>query len=217
MRASAISFLAVGVAIGIAQLSPVGSDLMVGEANAKPKHHEHDDDCEHSDDDDDDGPTGGGGQSGGGGQGGGGGQSGGGGGGGGNKGPKTVISGAGQRLHFSFGASLRLRDGKLRGGFTLFVHPLAPPGNTLAVVCRYKEFKNASLDETTVAFDAHGVCHTLSKDGKTKRAPASNHVTIVDSANGTDQIDVDLIGPTGVSLPGGALDFGQLEVVTTTS
>lgn len=132
---------------------------------------------------------------------------GGGGGGGGGNGPEARLTGAGQRLHFSFGGDIRLRNNKARGKFVLVVHPLAPQGTTVVVACKFSKFSNASITGATATFRGQGKCERLSTDGSLESFEAVNDFQIVNGET-TDSIDVNFVGPTGVAVPGGTLDFG---------
>lgn len=127
---------------------------------------------------------------------------------------KSVLNGAGQRLHFSFGGRIVHDPTKntLKGKFRIIVHPLAPPGSVVNTVCRYTSFNNPQLEGRTLDFDAHGTCTSLGLDGRLTKRAAHNHITIVDSIAGTDAIDVDAIG-TGISIPGGELSHGSFTFV----
>ena len=128
---------------------------------------------------------------------------------------KSVLNGAGQRLHFSFGGRITHNptDHTLKGKFSIIVHPLAPPGSVVNMVCRYKSFSNPQLEGRTLDFDARGTCTTLSLDGRLSRTTVNNHITIIDSISGTDAIDVDPIGGSGISVPGGELTHGSFTFV----
>jgi len=128
----------------------------------------------------------------------------------GGDGPVTTIAGAGQRLHFSFGGELALQSGKLKGHFAIVSHPLAPGSTTrLTVACKFHEFKKAALAGPRLEFDGKGHCGVLNQDGTTDKIQVKNHFVIVDDPEGTDQIDVEFLGPTGIMIPGGNLDFGN--------
>ncbi len=132
------------------------------------------------------------------------------------KGGKEVytITGAGQRLHFSFGGRLTYNktDNLLKGKFSIIVHPLAPPGDIINTVCRYGELSNPQLDGNDFQFDASGKCRSLHLDGSLTVQEVTSHVTIQDNKTGTDGIDVDVVGSSGVAVPGGALSHGNFSI-----
>lgn len=132
---------------------------------------------------------------------------GGGGGGGGNHPPESRVEGSGQRLHFSFGGSVRLKGNKAKGSFVLVIHPLAPQGTTLTVACKYKKFSQVTITAESATFRAEGRCERLLRDGNLEHFDAINVVQIVDGDQ-ADSIDINFVGPTGVAVPGGTLDFG---------
>lgn len=158
-----------------------------------------------------------GGSKGGGHGGGGGGGNGGGGGGSGGGADKTTVQGAGQRLHFSFGGRLVLnkKKNKLNGKFSIIVHPSSPTSDTLNVVCRYKQFKDLTVTGNTVEVDARGTCRILHTDGTLEVRQADNHITIVDNPGGTDSIDVEFNGSSGIAIPGGTMSFGDFSITST--
>ena len=134
---------------------------------------------------------------------------------GGQDGAATVIAGAGQRLHFSFGGRLLLQDGnKLKGNFSIVSHPIAPNSTRLVVSCRYQEFKNVSLAGPRLEFEGKGNCGVLSLDGKLEKIAVKNKFVIVDVPDSADQIDVEIVGDTGIMVPGGNLDFGNFTFTT---
>jgi hypothetical protein len=128
----------------------------------------------------------------------------------------TTITGAGQRLHFSFGGELRLEDGKLKGHFAIISHPLAPASTSrLTVACKFREFKKASLAGPRLEFEGKGECGVLETSGRTDKIEVKNKFIIIDDPDGTDQIDVEFIGASGIMIPGGDLEFGRFTFTTT--
>jgi hypothetical protein len=149
----------------------------------------HDDDDDGGHDDDDDGGDGGG--------------------------SRTTVSGAGQRGVASFGGKVVNGPRGTRGVFILDIHPLAPAGTTLSVACRFKRFENFAIRGTRVTFRGHGGCRTLRTDGTIVFTENTNDFEIADNPRPTrDQIDIDFVGDTGVGVPGGALEFGDLVIET---
>lgn len=146
----------------------------------------------------------------GGGHGGGGGGTGGGGGGGGGQ-PVATVAGAGQRLSFSFGGRIRLQGNKATGDFALVAHPLAPQGTTISVACRYKKFDQVTITGNSAVFRGMGKCTRLLNTGALESFDATNVFQIVDNPDG-DAIDVNFVGPTGIAVPGGSLEFGDFTV-----
>lgn len=130
---------------------------------------------------------------------------------------KTIVQGAGQRLHFSFGGRLVLNKTKstMNGRFSIVVHPLSPTGATLNVACRYKHFTNLTITGNTVEVDARGKCTVLNTDGTLDTREADNHITIVDNPGGSDSIDVEFNGSTGIAIPGGTMSFGDFTITST--
>ncbi len=131
-------------------------------------------------------------------------------GGGGNQ-PEASVEGAGQRLHFSFGGSVKLKGTKARGQFVLVIHPLAPQGTTLVVACKYNKFSNVVISAASATFRAEGRCERLMANGTFEPFDAINEFQIVNGET-VDSIDVNFVGPTGVAVPGGALEFGNFNL-----
>lgn len=128
--------------------------------------------------------------------------------------PEARIEGAGQRLHFSFGGDIRLRGNKARGKFVLMVHPLAPQGTTVAVACKFTTFSNAVVTAASATFRGEGKCERLLTSGALESFDAVNDFQIV-NGDTVDSIDVNFVGPTGVAVPGGTLDFGGFTLTPT--
>jgi len=122
--------------------------------------------------------------------------------------PPTTFAGAGQRLHFSFGGSIKLRNDntKVSGNFMIIAHPAAPGGDTLSVVCTYHALSKATVEGTTLGFDAQGHCKTIMKSGEITKVPVTNHFTFVDNGATGDTIHVE--GDV-ISIPTGELSFGD--------
>ncbi len=130
-----------------------------------------------------------------------------GGGGGGGQNGEARIEGAGQRLHFSFGGRIRVKQNKAKGKFSIVAHPLAPQGTTVVVACRYNKFSEVVISAASATFRAEGKCQRLLTSGVLENFDVVNNIQIV---NGTpnDSIDANFVGATGISIPGGAMDFG---------
>ncbi len=122
--------------------------------------------------------------------------------------PVARVEGSGQRLHFSFGGSVRLVGNQASGKFVLVIHPLAPQGNTLTVACKYNKFSEVTITPTAAMFRAEGKCERLLVTGALEPFDAINVFQIV-HGDQIDSIDVNFVGPTGVAVPAGALDFGN--------
>lgn len=133
------------------------------------------------------------------------------GGGGGGGGPTATLSGAGQRLTFSFGGNIQLRDGKAKGEFALVAHPIAPQGTTLNVACHYRVFSDVTIVGHTATFTGKGKCQRILTSGELEHFNATNVFQIVDNPGG-DAIDVNFVGGSGIAVPAGALEFGDFTV-----
>lgn len=138
----------------------------------------------------------------------------GGGGGGGSNAPTASIKGAGQRLTFTFGGEVKLKNGKAKGEFVVVSHPLAPPGDTLNVSCHYKAFTDVTIAGDTATFTGHGKCRRIALSGEIEHFEGHNVFQIVDRPSG-DAISVTAAtGSTGSGLPvpAGTLEFGGFTV-----
>jgi hypothetical protein len=122
------------------------------------------------------------------------------------------ISGAGQRLHFSFGGELELRRNQRIGGHFLIVgSPQAPVGSLLTVTCRYRQFSDATLGDNQISFVGKGQCTRLSTTGELTLFDTVNEFRIVDNGQ-NDVIEVKMVGSTGISVPVGTLTFGDFNL-----
>jgi hypothetical protein len=123
------------------------------------------------------------------------------------------ISGAGQRLHFSFGGELTLRrNNRLHGDFVIVAHPLAPLGNVISVSCRYRRFTEAKLENNTVSFVGTGQCTRLERGGKLTTHETTNEFRMADHGESNDVIEAKLTSPMGLTVPIGTLNFGNLTI-----
>ncbi|HWB79236.1 MAG TPA: hypothetical protein VG755_29950 [Nannocystaceae bacterium] len=135
-----------------------------------------------------------------------------GGGGGGGNAPTASVKGAGQRLAFTFGGEVKLKNGKAKGEFVVSSHPLAPPGATLGVSCHYKDFSDVTIAGDTATFTGHGKCRRLGLDGTIEKFDGHNVFQIVDRPSG-DAISVTAAGSGGgLPVPAGTLEFGGFTV-----
>ena len=128
-------------------------------------------------------------------------------------GERWKVRGAGQRLHFTFGGAFIRDTAGIRGQFVLDVHPLAPTGTTLSLACRYTDFVDFIIEDNVATFEARGRCRRLDTAGEISMVDVHNEFRIVDNGDSGDLIDVEFVGTTGIAVPGGALDFGNLEVL----
>lgn len=126
--------------------------------------------------------------------------------------PDWTLSGAGQRLNFSFGGRLWVYGSVAGGEFAIMAHPQAPAGPTLNVACRYYTFFDVSVVTdplaNSITFDALGRCSTLATSGELSGFDAHNRIQIVDNPGG-DAIGMSFVGPTGIAIAGGPLSFGD--------
>lgn len=126
------------------------------------------------------------------------------------------IGGAGQRLHFSFGGELSLRaNNQLAGDYVVVLAPQAPVGSMLAIMCRYRQFSDARLDNgNQLRFTGRGQCTRLALNGAVTQFNTVNDFTLVDNGAANDEIGMTMQGSTGISLPQGTLSHGDLTIQT---
>src|SRR5262249_53982863 len=126
------------------------------------------------------------------------------------------VTGAGSRLHFSFGGTVtRVGQDHGTGSFHIIVHPDSPEGSVVSVICTYRTFDNVQINGTTATFHSVGSGEVLYSDGTTSPFGADNTFGIIDNGAtgaGADTIDVNFLGSTGISVPGGTLASGNFVV-----
>jgi hypothetical protein len=119
-----------------------------------------------------------------------------------------TISGWGTRdlgsHHSTFTGSITEHpDGSLTGHFTILTHN----DGEEPTACRYLRFLPNLRGSSLSNFNAYGVCWTPSGT-----FAAENRIVLVDGGTpgaGVDYIDVNYLGATGVSIPGGFIDDGE--------
>jgi hypothetical protein len=122
------------------------------------------------------------------------------------------VKGGADRGDFTVAGNLsKSAAGALTGRFMIVLQPQLP-ADTLAVSCTYTAFSNFSVLRNVASFDATGRCIVLDDDGLLPSFAVSNHFTITDLGAGPDLIDVNMYGPTGIAVPGGAVSFGDFSV-----
>ena len=126
----------------------------------------------------------------------------------------ATLSGGGQRLHFSFGGEVTLRQNdRITGEFIIVGAPQAPAGSLLTVSCRYRQFSDPVLSGIQLSFVGRGVCTRLSTTGEITEFRATNRFRVVDNGQ-NDVIDIQMVGSTGISVPVGTLSFGNFTLDT---
>ena len=102
------------------------------------------------------------------------------------------------------GSITRQADGSLTGHFTIVLDG----GDQQPTVCRYLSFQPLHINGGSWELDASGSCW-----GQYGPFTAANHFYLADHGSpgaGVDAIDVNYYGSTGVAIPGGVLDDGDL-------
>jgi hypothetical protein len=129
--------------------------------------------------------------------------------------PKTggafTLRGKGMRASSTLGGTLaRAADGSVSGDFVII---LTSPTDT-ATSCRYQKFEKVVRTANTVSFDGYGACITVTPSGAVTNWKAHNAFAIVlGGGKIEDTIDVNMYGPTGITIPGGTLDSGDFEIL----
>lgn len=106
-------------------------------------------------------------------------------------------------------------NGVGKGFFTIILHRNVPEGNTAAVVCKYKEFNDLVISGNTATFHSVGSCKILTVSGTLQPFTSDNTFIIVDDGEpgaGIDALDVNFLGASGLSIPGGFLMEGNFIV-----
>jgi hypothetical protein len=129
----------------------------------------------------------------------------------------ATLVGAGQRLHFSFGGDLTLREGgELSGDFIVTAAPIAPAGAVLTFTCHFRDFSDVTLEPIEMRFTGRAKCTRLSTTGAVTTFDAVNEFRIVDNAQ-ADVIELKMVGTTGFSIPAALLDYGNFNLTRPTS
>jgi hypothetical protein len=122
-----------------------------------------------------------------------------------------TLRGKGMRAASTLGGTLvRAADGTVSGDFVIV---LTSPTDT-ATSCRYAKFEKVERLGKKVAFDGFGTCITVAPSGAVSSWKAHNRFAFVLGARGAaDSIDVNMVGPSGITIPGGSLDAGDFELL----
>ncbi len=129
--------------------------------------------------------------------------------------PKTggafTLRGKGMRGSSTLGGTLvRAADGTVSGDVVII---LTTPTDT-STSCRYQKFEKVQRTGNTVSFDGFGTCITVAPSGAVTSWKAHNAFAVVlGGGKVKDTIDVNMYGPTGITIPGGALDVGDFEIL----
>jgi hypothetical protein len=129
--------------------------------------------------------------------------------------PKTggafTLRGKGMRASSTLGGTLvRAADGTVSGDFVII---LTSPTDT-STSCRYQKFEKVQRTGNTVSFDGFGSCVTVAPSGAVTSWKAHNAFGLVLGAGrAKDTIDVNMYGPTGITIPGGTLDTGDFQIL----
>jgi hypothetical protein len=116
------------------------------------------------------------------------------------------VTGGGSIGNYTFvGAVRSLPGGGATGRFQVVLHR-----DRMRIVCRWDTFSNLDIVGSMASFDALGVC-----TGPFGPFLADNHFTVWDNGEpgaGVDAIDVNMNVSPGITVPGGFIDGGNLQV-----
>jgi hypothetical protein len=128
----------------------------------------------------------------------------------------AFVTGGGTKDQFSFAGRVILTSREsAKGHFVIIVHHDVPDGNNVAATCVYKKFDQVTISGNTASFHSVGKCTLLVNDGSKVKFTSDNVFGIVDNGEpgtGTDTIDVNFLGPSGIAIPGGFLSGGNFVV-----
>lgn len=126
------------------------------------------------------------------------------------------VTGGGTRNEFSFAGRVYLTgQGAAKGHFVILVRHDVPDGTSVAATCTYRTFDQVTISGNTASFHSVGKCKLLLTDGSTLTFASDNVFGIVDNGEpgaGTDTIDVNFLGGSGLAIPGGVLSGGNFVV-----
>jgi hypothetical protein len=127
------------------------------------------------------------------------------------KGGDFTLRGKGVRGGSTLGGTLvRNAKGSVSGDFVIII----TTADDTATSCRYQKFAQVKRIGQAVSFDGFGVCTTVTPAGAITVWKAHNQFSVVQGAKGSvDTIDVNMVGATGITIPGGALDSGDFELL----
>jgi hypothetical protein len=122
-------------------------------------------------------------------------------------------TGGGTKDQFSFAGRVYLTgNGTPKGHFVILEHFNVPDGTSAAATCTYRTFDQVTISGNHASFHSVGKCKVLLTDGSTSVFTSDNVFSITDNGEpgaGTDIIDVNFLGPGGISIPGGVLSSGN--------
>jgi hypothetical protein len=126
------------------------------------------------------------------------------------------VTGGGTKDQFSFVGRVYLTSREAaKGHFVILIHPDVPDGSTVAVTCVYRDFDSVTISGNTASFHSVGKCKVLLTDGSTAKFTSDNVFGITDNGQpgaGTDTIDVNFLGASGIAIPGGFLSGGNFVI-----
>jgi hypothetical protein len=119
----------------------------------------------------------------------------------------TTLYGKGTRGDATLGGTVSLSaNGSAQGAFVLYLTPV----NDVATACRYAKFGALQFVGNTVTFNAQAACTSVTMDGIVTHWTGTNAFSFVlGTGNELDSVDVNMSGPTGITVPGGLLDSGD--------
>lgn len=123
----------------------------------------------------------------------------------------TTLWGKGTRGDATLGGTVTLAaNGSASGAFVLYL----TPADDTATACRYGKFGALEFVGDTVTFNAQAACTSVTVDGIVSHWTGTNAFSFVLGVGGAiDSVDVNMSGPTGITVPGGLLDSGDFSAV----
>lgn len=122
-----------------------------------------------------------------------------------------TLRGKGMRGNSTLGGTIsRAANGRVTGEFVIIL----TNATDTSTACRYRKFSNVVKNGDAVSFDGDGSCFTVTPAGAVTQWKAKNAFSVVQgSGKIVDTIDVNMYGPTGITIPGGYLDSGDFELL----
>ena len=131
-------------------------------------------------------------------------------------GTNGFVTGGGTKDQFSFAGRVSLTGGGApKGHFIIIEHFNTPDGTNAAATCTYRTFDQVVISGNHASFHSVGKCKVYLTDGSTLKFNSDNVFGITDNGqpgNGVDVIDVNFLGASGISIPGGVLSSGNFIV-----
>ncbi|MBK6922159.1 MAG: hypothetical protein IPH07_32505 [Deltaproteobacteria bacterium] len=119
---------------------------------------------------------------------------------------RQSVSGWARRGDYTLAGSLVREGTKTTGEFVLLIYPTTPGGAS----CRFTSFHDVRFDVGSVRFEGRGTCTSMPATGAPLTTDVDCRFVLEDGVK--DRFDVEKVGTTGVSVPGGTIDSGDLKI-----